>query len=147
MLVAVTHHSGLCRTSKLSRRPKNYLKTAKKTIFFRENVEIWGVSREISLAVEMSNRYFRSRVTPPVDLNEILYYFDQMFMGCHLSPQMFTGNGVHSSAIMGKLPYMAVRQMPDRKFWRFFAYLGHKNEKSPSPRPKCSVHDPLSPIT
>jgi hypothetical protein len=29
----------------------------------------------------------------------LLYYFDQMFMPCHLSPQVFTRLGVYSSAI------------------------------------------------
>jgi hypothetical protein len=46
----------------------------------------------------------------------LLYHFDQIFTGCHLSPKAFTFLGVHFSAIMGKLPYMVVRRLPDRKF-------------------------------
>jgi hypothetical protein len=49
-------------------------------------------------------------------VSQVLYYFDQMFTGCHLSPKVFIFLSVHSSAIMGKLPYIVIRRMPGRKF-------------------------------
>jgi hypothetical protein len=66
----------------------------------------------------------------------VLYYYDQRFTPCHPSPQLFTGFGVHSSAITRKFLYMVVRRTPDQKFWHFSPYLGLKIAKSLSPRSK-----------
>ena len=67
---------------------------------------------------------------------ELLYHFDQMFTGCHLSPQMFTELSVHFSAITATFPYMAIRQMPDAIFSHFRAYWSLKMLVSPSRTPK-----------
>jgi hypothetical protein len=68
-LVAVTRHSGPCRTCHWSRQGQNGL-DAKKRKFFVGNVEIPGVSRQILAGVEMSNLKKGPHFTPPVDLNE-----------------------------------------------------------------------------
>ncbi|KAJ7633910.1 hypothetical protein DFH06DRAFT_1139828 [Mycena polygramma] len=44
------------------------------TKIFAPNIEISGVSRQISARIEMSKRLNQSRVTPPIDLNEIIQY-------------------------------------------------------------------------
>jgi hypothetical protein len=78
-LVEVTRHSGLCRTSKWSHRPQIAYKKkkGKKDKNFSSNPEIFEVSRKNSAAAEMSNRQNGSRVTPHVDLNEIVQYMQE----------------------------------------------------------------------
>jgi hypothetical protein len=49
-------------------------KKAKKDKNFGSNAEIFEVSPKNSAAAEMSNRYNGSRITPHVDLNEIVQY-------------------------------------------------------------------------
>jgi hypothetical protein len=63
---------------------------------------------------------------------QVLYYFDQMFTGCYLSPQMFIPRQSWKSYHI----WQSSECQTEHFGFFFFAYLGHKNEKSPSPRPK-----------
>jgi hypothetical protein len=86
--LTVTHHAplsiskfgkGHASCGRLSKPPKHHtgLKIACKTQkakIFDSTSKISLVSRQILAVVEMSNWFFGSRVTPRVDLNEILQY-------------------------------------------------------------------------
>ena len=70
--VEVTRHAAVCRTSRASYRAQICLQDPKKAQIFDSISKFSLVSRQILAVVEMSNWFFGSRVTPSVDLNEIL---------------------------------------------------------------------------